>query len=185
MLLFFATLALLISSSVLYYLERGHYSKEAQVSPCALTVSVSRTEACVTCCMTPGAFAWRVCMHSARQATRECEGWCNATRVCVCVCVYACVQTWMRVHDYECVMTYDFQDAATLSEYATGVRQLPTARLPATSCTWRAAVNETAAEFICAASLPVVRALMAPQPARACMAGPCKYRWMEHAEQQL
>lgn len=42
MLLFFATLALLINSSVLYYLERGTYSHGAQVSiPKLLFVAVS------------------------------------------------------------------------------------------------------------------------------------------------
>lgn len=42
MLLFFATLALLINSSVLYYLERGTYSNGAQVSiPQLLFVAVS------------------------------------------------------------------------------------------------------------------------------------------------
>lgn len=43
MLLFFATLALLINSSVLYYLERGVYSHGAQVRilllPCVATMT--------------------------------------------------------------------------------------------------------------------------------------------------
>jgi hypothetical protein len=44
MLLFFATLVLLISSSVLYYLERGEYSDAAQASMLALRLCVQETK---------------------------------------------------------------------------------------------------------------------------------------------
>jgi hypothetical protein len=68
-----------------------------------------------------------------------------------------CLQTWVRYHDYECAVVHDFHDAETLAEYETGIQTLPTARPASPACAWVAAVNETAAEFVCAASLPVVR----------------------------
>lgn len=65
----------------------------------------------------------------------------------------------MRYRDYECVLVRNFADPATLAEHENGIQQLPTARPAAPSCAWIATVNTTAAEFVCAASLPVVRTL--------------------------
>eukprot|EP00892_Ulva_mutabilis_P008379 jgi/Ulvmu1/5913/UM026_0035.1 len=93
MLLFFATLALLINSFILYYLERGTYSEVSQM--------------------------------------------------------------WVRQYDFECSVTQEFQTSEVLGTYATGMKQLPTARQDEPFCVWQESVSNTSGLFICPVSLQV------------------------------
>ena len=53
-------------------------------------------------------------------------------------------------------MTYNFADAATMSAYASGAKQLPTGWKKYHNCVFQAQVNDTAGTFTCPDSLKVV-----------------------------